>query len=109
MQAAAARGARPPEGHATRTAALRSFLTLIEAPVAEPPAQVIVTFQVPRASLGSLRVTAPLVSLPLIVLVVLPFLSLIVLLPVVVPLIVTLYLPALRLVGAFVTAPTTLG
>ena len=42
----------------------------------------MVTFQVPLASFGTVTVTEPFLSVPVIVLVVLPFLSLIVTLPV---------------------------
>src|SRR5262245_22165979 len=71
------------------------------------------TLQVPRASLGTENVTTPRASVPVTVLVVLPFLSLIDTLPVAVErpfgvVIVTLYLPAFLLVGALAIAPATL-
>ncbi len=67
----------------------------------------------PRASFGTVNVTAPPESLPVIVLVVEPFLSLTVTLPVALdcPLgvvIFTLYLPAVLLVGALTRPPSIL-
>ena len=77
------------------------------------PAQATVTFHVPLASFGTVTVTTPLQSVPVTFLVVLPFLSLSVTLPVALELplavvIVTLYLPAFLLVGRLGDGAATL-